>query len=177
MSNSMPDKCPPLILTLKLDAPAFGVLDELRRRHFPPERNFLSAHVTLFHKLPGEHEQAIRQNLQSLCMDTAAMKISFPTLRFLGKGVAVELGCPALLQLRRQLAIKWNQWLSAQDKQPYRPHVTIQNKVMPEQARRLYDQLNVDWHTLAARGEGLLLWRYLNGPWEWVQDFPLGELR
>lgn len=167
--------CPPLILTLKLDASAFSVLDELRRQHFPPERNFLSAHITLFHKLPGEHEQAIRHTLQPLCMNTAVMEVSFPALRFLGKGVAVELECPALLQLRRQLAVEWNAWLSAQDRQTYRPHVTIQNKVMPEQSRRLYDQLKGDWQTLAAHGEGLLLWRYLNGPWELVQEFSFGD--
>lgn len=104
-------------------------------------------------------------------MITTTMEVSFPSLRFLGKGVAVELQCPALLQLRRQLAVEWNAWLSAQDRQGYRPHVTIQNKVLPEQARRLYDHLRDDWHTLAAHGEGLLLWRYLNGHWELVQEF------
>lgn len=165
------DTCPPLILTLKLDSFAFGVLDDLRRRHFPPQRNFLSAHVTLFHKLPGEHERAIRQTLQSLCVDTAVMSVSFPALRFLGKGVAADLDCPELLHLRRQLAVEWNVWLGAQDKQTYRPHVTIQNKVIPEHARRLYDHLRVDWQALAAHGEGLLLWRYLNGPWELAQEF------
>lgn len=163
---------PPLILTLKLDALSFGVLDELRRRHFPVERNFLFAHVTLFHKLPGEHEQAIRQTLQTFCLDTEVMNISLPTLRFLGKGVAVELECPALLELRRKLAVEWDAWLGAQDEQKYRPHVTVQNKVTPEQARRLYDQLQRDWQTLGARGEGLLLWRYLNGPWELAHEFP-----
>lgn len=162
---------PPLILTLKLDASAFSVLDELRRQHFPPERNFLSAHVTLFHKLPGEHEQSIHQTLQSFCMITTTMEVSFPSLRFLGKGVAVELQCPALLQLRRQLAVEWKAWLSAQDRQGYRPHVTIQNKVLPEQARRLYDHLCDDWRMLSAHGEGLLLWRYLSGHWELVQEF------
>ena len=44
----------PLILTLKLDQASFTRLDALRQAHFPPERNWLSAHLTLFHHLPGD---------------------------------------------------------------------------------------------------------------------------
>ena len=39
------------ILTADLDDASFDLLDVLRRAHFPPERNFLSAHLTLFHRL------------------------------------------------------------------------------------------------------------------------------
>ena len=44
----------PLIVTLKLDAASFARLDGLRRTHFPAAINRLSAHLTLFHHLPGE---------------------------------------------------------------------------------------------------------------------------
>ena len=44
----------PLILTLRFDGEAFARLDDLRRAHFPPERNQIPAHLTLFHALPGE---------------------------------------------------------------------------------------------------------------------------
>ena len=39
------------ILTAELDGASFDWLDELRRAHFPPERNLLPAHLTLFHRL------------------------------------------------------------------------------------------------------------------------------
>ena len=55
----------PLIVTLTLDAPARERFDALRRRHFPPERNHLAAHLTLFHALPGELEQQVRQDLET----------------------------------------------------------------------------------------------------------------
>jgi len=36
----------PLILSLRLDADSFTMLGDLRRRHFPRERNHLDAHAT-----------------------------------------------------------------------------------------------------------------------------------
>jgi hypothetical protein len=45
--------CPPLILTLKLDASAFGVLDELRRQHFPPEKIFFPPTLRSFTNSPA----------------------------------------------------------------------------------------------------------------------------
>jgi hypothetical protein len=161
----------PLILTLKLDSIAFDVLDRLRQQHFPPDRNFLAAHITLFHKLPIEHELAIRKTLEDVCSTTPAVHLLFPTLRSLGRGVAIQVDCPELMRLRNHLAQQWNQWLSAQDKQRYQPHVTIQNKVTPSEAQYLYDQLTNGWNAFSGRGEGLLLWRYQGGPWELAHEF------
>jgi len=163
---------PMLILTLKLDPVAFATLDALRQQHFPPERNFLSAHITLFHALPPDQEVALRAELAACCATTPILPLTLPTVRFLGRGVAVTVESPALLELRRQLALAWQPWLSAQDRQRYQPHVTIQNKVTPEVARLLYEELRQRWHPLKAQGEGLLLWRYLGGPWERMGEFP-----
>src|SRR5919112_1744177 len=55
----------PLILSAVLDAPVQQRLDALRRAHFPPERNHLAAHVTLFHHLPGAEEDAVARALAS----------------------------------------------------------------------------------------------------------------
>ena len=161
----------PLILTLKLDKRTFDVMNGLRQQHFPPERNFLPAHITLFHALPGEAERAIREHLNVFCRQTPAPLLLFSKLRFLGRGVAIEVDSPELNRLRKQLAAVWSAWLSAQDQQGYRPHVTLQNKTTSEEARRLYEALNAVWPQLEGRGEGLLLWRYLGGPWELVEEF------
>lgn len=71
----------PLVLTLKLDQTTFDLFNELRQQHFPPERNFLPAHVTLFHALPGEHELNIRQTLQTLRLNQR-LSLHFPTPDF-----------------------------------------------------------------------------------------------
>lgn len=161
----------PLILTLKLEQAAFQRLDALRREHFPPERNVLPAHLTLFHALPGEHDAAIQEQLRLMCAATPVLSLHFPSLRLLGRGVAVEVEGPQLMLLRKKLATPWSNWLSAQDRQGFRPHITIQNKATSEQARRLYAALTTSWEPFGAAGEGLLLWRYLGGPWALVDEY------
>jgi hypothetical protein len=41
------------VVTLLLDDGAQRRFDRLREAYFPPERNHVAAHVTLFHALPG----------------------------------------------------------------------------------------------------------------------------
>lgn len=167
----------PLILTLKLEPTAFEMLDALRRAHFPPERNFIPAHITLFHALPGGRHDAIASAARDICRATPAPWLSLPAPRFLGRGVAIEVSAPELLRLRARLAAEWAPWLGAQDRQGYRPHVTIQNKVAPAQARQLYNDLAARWAPLEARGVALLLWHYLGGPWQLAGEFPFaGEV-
>lgn len=166
---------PPLVLTLLADDNAFDFFDGLRRAHFPPERNFLPAHITLFHHLPGDQEPSIRETLQTVCEQTEVLRLNFPNVRFLGRGVAVAVDCPELVLLRRRLAAVWDGWLGRQDRQTYLPHVTIQNKVEPEEARRLYGRLSAGWEGFAGRGRGLLLWRYVGGPWELSAEFRFRE--
>jgi 2'-5' RNA ligase len=125
----------PLILTLKLDPLTFEYVNHLRQQYFPETRNFLPAHVTLFHTLPGDQEKEICQSLQSLCSKTPRMHLCLPAVRFLGRGVAIAIHSPALVQLRQTLETSWSEWLSNQDRQGYRPHITIQNKVTPAEAR------------------------------------------
>src|ERR1700712_5017184 len=43
----------PLILTLALHGEDQARFDRLRIAHFPPERNLIPAHITMFHHLPG----------------------------------------------------------------------------------------------------------------------------
>jgi 2'-5' RNA ligase len=162
---------PPLIVTLKIDPETFAVLNGLRQQYFPPERNFLPAHITLFHALPGEQESEVRQTLEDLCLQTSILSLQFPRLRSLGRGVAIEVHSPGLIQLRKQLAQGWREWLTPQDRQGYRPHVTLQNKVTAEEARRLYDDLDRTWTSSYGQGEGLLLWQYQGGPWTLVDEF------
>ena len=98
--------------------------DHLRDLHFPPERNYLSAHLTLFHKLPGEHEAEISDDLQEVCLDQTPLTLIATGLRSLGRGVAYDLRSPGLSALRRELARRWEPWLGAQDRQGFKPHMS-----------------------------------------------------
>ncbi|MGG6242900.1 2'-5' RNA ligase family protein [Nodosilinea sp. AN01ver1] len=160
-----------LLLTLKLDQPTFERANTLRQQYFPPERNVVPAHVILFHQLPGDCEAAICHRLETLCDRTEHFSLSLPSLQSLGSGVAISVRSAGLMQLHKTLATTWDEWLIPQDRQGYRPHVTIQNKVKPETARQLYEDLNAQWQPITGWGEGLLLWYYHKGPWELARDF------
>lgn len=165
----------PLVLTLALDAASQAWLEALRRAHFPPERNLVPAHVTLFHALPGAERPAIAATLAAGC---AAMPAPVPLRlgppRFLGRGVALEVAAPAIAALRRDLAARWAAWLTRQDAQGWRPHATVQNKVPPEAARALHAALAASLPPRDAVAKGLLLWHYRGGPWESAGRFAFG---
>jgi 2'-5' RNA ligase len=165
------DQIAPLILTLRFDERSFAFFDEQRRRYFPPERNFIPAHLTLFHHLPGEHLPTIQRDIEACASERKPFSLDVTGLRSLGRGVAYALKSPALAAMRRHLALEWNDWLKPQDRQNHNPHVTVQNKVDPTQARALLEDLSESFQPFLARGEGLDLWWYRGGPWEMVRTF------
>ena len=151
-----------LILTLELDADSFAWLNGLRQQHFPPERNVLSAHLTLFHKLDQTRVESMKAVLRQ---DLSPLLLTFSGLRSLGGGVAVVVESPELLALRARLAAAAAGHLTPQDRQGFRPHVTIQNKVTAADARNLLTTLEQDFVPRIGQGISLQVWRYLGGPW------------
>ncbi|MBP2296202.1 2'-5' RNA ligase family protein [Azospirillum rugosum] len=162
----------PLILTLMMDEASFRRLDDLRRAHFPPARNLIPAHLTLFHHLPGDALDSVAATLAGTTARQPAFSLRATGPRFLGRGVAIAFEAPDLADLRKRLAAGWSAWLTPQDRQGFRPHVTIQNKVPSDEARALHERLGAGFQPFDVRAEGLLLWRYLGGPWEAVGEFP-----
>lgn len=162
---SGPPEFAPLIMTALFDAQSFAALDGLRRRFFPPALNRVPAHATLFHHLPGDGLRAVVERLREVCRRTAPLAYTAAEARFLGRGVALAIDCPGLVRLRADLAAAFADRLTAQDRQGYRPHATVQNKVSPDEARATLRQVEA-LLPLAGRIEGLALWHYRGGPWE-----------
>jgi 2'-5' RNA ligase len=161
----------PLILTLRFDQASFDRLDCVRRRYFPAERNFIPAHLTLFHHLPGQRHALITDEIATRCRSQGPFPLRFSGLRFLGRGTAYVVESGQLMELRADLSALWSADLTRQDSQGFRPHVTIQNKVAPDKARALYEELTQDFESFSAAATGLLLWRYRGGPWEAAGEF------
>lgn len=159
-----------LIVTAELGASDFAWLDHLRRAHFPPERNQLPAHLTMFHALPPAAEAELRSRLGSLAASPPPVA-RIEGLMNLGGGVAFRVVSPDLDDIRGELAHDLRGLLSAQDAGGWRPHVTIQNKVAPKVARCLLEQLERDFRPRALSISGLGLHRYLDGPWERVATY------
>jgi 2'-5' RNA ligase len=161
----------PLIVTLALDAESQARLEAERREFFPVHRNQIPAHVSLFHALPGEEEAAVRGLLEQVASRTARFPVQVDSLMQLGRGVAYRLRSDALHALHTELRQAWLSWLTPQDRQGFRPHVVVQNKVSPADAKALYARLSagfVPWQGTAA---GILLWRYEGGPWTAAGSF------
>ena len=162
----------PLILTLALDGAAAAFFNHLRQRHFPPERNYLDAHLTLFHHLPGEHYAAIADHLSGLAAAQAPLHLQVAGVVSIGRGVAFRLESRVLLVLHQRLRQAWQAWLTPQDRQRPWPHVTVQNKVEPARARELLRELEAKFQPFSATGTGFQLWAYRDGPWEHLADIP-----
>jgi len=153
-----------VILTVLLDEASQAWFDGLRRAHFPPERLVVGAHVTLFHALPHDADGVVDEVLRETAPDPSAVAVT--GVRSLGRGVAFTLDAPGVEPLRAALADAFGDALTPQDRQPWRPHVTVQNKVTPAAAAALHARLSASFVPFEARAEGLELWHYRGGPWE-----------
>ena len=161
----------PLIVTAELGAEDFAWLDGLRLRHYPPDRNQLPAHLTLFHALAPSAEGEVRGRLAGFAAGPApAARID--GVMNLGGGVALRIVSDDLDAIRGELAHDLHGLLIAQDAGGWRPHVTIQNKVEPKLARELLGSLERDFRPRPLRIAGLGLHRYLGGPWETLAVYP-----
>ena len=154
-----------LIVTAEIAHADLAWLDQLRRAHYPAERNQLPAHLTVFHALPPSAEGEARATLTRLSSEPPP-KASIEGLMDLGGGVAFRIVSTDLDRIRGQLAEDFHGLLGAQDSGGWRPHVTIQNKVAPKEARSLIEQLERGFMPRPLAISGLGLHRYLGGPWE-----------
>ncbi len=161
----------PLVLTLALEEQAQIDFEQQRRRYFPASLNRVPAHLSLFHALPGEELPAIRSLLAEYAAATAPFTMRVHDVHKLGRGVAYALAAEPLSALHAALRSAWLPWLTAQDAQGFRPHVVVQNKAEPVAARALYDKLSAGFRPYSVQATGLLLWRYLGGPWKLEQEF------
>jgi hypothetical protein len=161
----------PFVLTLELDGESFAFFDGLRRRHYPPERNLVPAHVTLFHRLPGERSREIRALLRQAAATQKPFHLAMGAVKATDRGVIILLHATRLVALRHALAAEWWAWLSDQDRMHFQPHVTIQGGVSAAEARQTQRSVTEASHAPAIRALGLHLWRYREGRWESAELF------
>lgn len=159
---------PPLILTLRMDENSQEYFNVLRGKHFPEQRNHLKAHLTLFHHLKDNQHtiDAIKAILDEI------FDLQITGLKFLGAGVAFAVESGQLMKIRNQIAKALQGELTPQDRQGYRPHITVQNKVSPEKAKTLFEELKATFSPISITAHGLDLWQYLGGPWKHKYYFP-----
>ena len=160
------DGSAPLIVTAELPADLQAWANALRRAHYPPERNQVDAHVTLFHALPPSCEDELHGLFAAAARGHAPASARLEGVMSLGNGTALRIESPAMTALRRDMAGRLHGLLTAQDQAEPRLHVTVQNKVSPREAKALQHELSAKITAREFRFAGLALHRYRGGPWE-----------
>ena len=164
MSEVVPETAP-IIVTATFGDADYAWLDGLRRAHFPPERNQLAAHLTLFHHLPPSSAPELARRLADATRaPRPPATIAGPMS--LGRGVALRVACEDLTAIRADLADAFAPLLIPQDQAGWRAHVTIQNKVDPAIARALLAEMTAEPWPRPVVIAGLAAWWYRGGPWE-----------
>lgn len=162
----------PLVVTVTLDAAAQARFGALRATYFPPGRTHVPhAHVTLFHAVPGEHLAPVTKALRRAAARPAP-PVRVAGVMSLGRGVAYRLDSDGLASVHRELAAVFETWLTPQDRQGFRPHVTVANKLTPAESRALHAELASTFEPFHAEVHGLAVWHYRGGPWEHVTTLP-----
>lgn len=135
----------PLILCLKLDKATQSFLTDLRTKHFPSNRNYLAAHVTLFHAIPPHRFTELDSHLHQLSTSSNAWEVFVGEPKKMGnKGVMVTVrdrphgtieGLHTDLQRWLKNGVKEDKdRLTDQDaRRPGKAHVTILNKAENEE--------------------------------------------
>ena len=91
----------------------------------------------------------------------------------LGEGTALRVDSRELEAIRARLADAFHGLMTPQDVAPWRPHVTIQNKVEPREARALQQRLRADFEPRPLAIRALASWRYRDdGTWEPLRVHP-----
>ena len=158
----------PIIITADMGKADQAWANGLRRAHFPAERNFVDAHITLFHHLPPSHLPEIKSRLAALVQDYPAPVAHIRDVMLLGKGVAFRVDSPELLSLRAALADSFRGLLIPQDQAQPRLHITVQNKVEPPVAKALHAHLLDSFRPRPLTISGLSAHCYRGGPWEHI---------
>ena len=152
-------------MTAEMGAEDLRRLDSLRRQYYPPERNRLPAHLTIFHGLPPSAEAEVRHLLAGIAA-APPPRARLAGVMDLGGGVAFRVVSDDLDAIREEVSRSMHGLLSAQDAGGWVPHVTIQNKVEPRVAKALKRSLERGFEPAPLTIAGLGLHLYLGGPWE-----------
>lgn len=152
-----------------MDRESQAWFEAMRQEHFPPALNRIPAHLSLFHQLPGD--AATGHVLRTAAQAQKAFSMRLDGVRSMGRGVTYTLSSPELGGLHRKLAAQFSPYLTPQDRQPLHPHVVVQNKVEPAEAKLLLAQLQAGFRSREVGAMGLLWWEYLGGPWRKLEEF------
>lgn len=180
------------VLTLTTTPSLTDPLTALRRSHFPRHLDRHPAHLTLFHALPGSEMPLITAVLDELCAAQRPVRLATGGAFRMRRGVGINVadagngggqggggggggggGPQAARRLHGELQRRWWEVLSAQDRRPWRPHWTVQNKAADERAvDAAMEHVRMGFRGAEGLATGCALWRYeKGGGWAFERGF------
>ena len=167
------------MLTLRTDRDFHQRINALRKQYFPPQRNRIGAHITLFHALPSSHLQAIASDLQSTACSNMPFTIQTQEPLRLSHGVALNATHKQADEIFNTLKQKWGpagaNFLSKQDHR-FKAHYTIQNKAERDVAQSTWEKVREGFKRDEGRAIGLTLYKYLRGGyWKFQRHFDFAD--
>ena len=164
----------PIIVTATFGAEDAGWLNRQRAAYFPPARNHLDAHLTLFHHLSPSLAGELAQALTTETKGVPTPRAVITQVMNLGRGTAYRVASDELDGVRHRLRDRFAAMLVPQDAGGWRPHVTVQNKVTPAEAKALQAELGATFQPRPLAIRGLAAWWYRGGPWELIREHRFG---
>lgn len=177
---------PVYVLTLTTTPSLTDPLTALRRSHFPRHLDRHPAHLTLFHALPGSEMALITSALGELCTTQKPLRLATGAVFRMRRGVGINVadgggqgggraagGSQEARRLHRELQRRWWDMLSAQDRRPWRPHWTVQNKAADDGAvDAALEDVRTGFRGAEGLATGCALWRYeKGGRWAFERGF------
>lgn len=155
----------PIVVTAMMGAAEWRYFNALRTAHYPPDRNQVAAHITLFRHVPPSCLGELDRLVKVIVADPSPPAwIAAPFT--LGNGTAFRIDSPALLAIRDRIAEWFAPMLTAQDQAQPQLHVTVQNKVDRRAADALLGELRADFVPRSLSIIGIAAHHYRGGPWE-----------
>ncbi|KUI60737.1 hypothetical protein VP1G_07940 [Cytospora mali] len=166
------------VLTLGTAPSLHKPVNALREKHFPAHLNRTPAHLTMFHALPGSYLPSIITAIEKECQDLGPFELATGSLFRMrrGFGITVGPGQETARLLHEAFQKLWTDFLSEQDRKPWRPHWTIQNKVNdPAVVEGTMKDVEEGFRGAEGMAEGCVLWRYEEGGrWRLERMFEFG---
>lgn len=160
----------PLLVTAELPQGVHDWADGLRQEHYPPERNRLPAHVTLFHALPPSAEGEVRRLLGDMARRKPP-EAHVTGLMDLGQGTAFALESAGMVDIHAELAERLHGLIQQRDDRDLRLHITVQNKVPRAAAKALQQVLAASFVPRSFRFHGLALSHWRDELWQQAQFY------
>ena len=156
----------PIILTARMGDQEFAYANRLRRAYYPPERNQVDAHITLFRHLPGHCEDEVVAAMRDACREFRAPIAKLADIMKMSGGVALLIESEELRAIRACIAERFHGLLTQQDQEHPRLHITIQNKVKTDMAKACFAALSAQFEPRLWQITGLKSYRYDEGRWD-----------